>query len=514
MPFKAFPNQWDWDSIVEHMIINYRWMFVLFLLPISFLFDVWFYMRNRIIFALNSAPTSHAKKLRDIQKQIRKYHASGSQAGMCTARPGWQTVSPQNMNYKNKMFGIHLNLVDILEVDVERKVVRCEPLVTMGQLTHTLNALGWTIPVLPELDDLTVGGLVMGTGIETSSHKYGLFQHICRSYEIILADGSVETCDANSNPDLFYAIPWSYGTLGFLASVEIDIIPCKKYVELDYIPVKSQAEMIETFEAQIHQVEENDFVECLVFSQDTAVVMTGRMVDACDPNKLNRIGRWYKPWFFKHVINFLQAGPSKEYIPLRDYYHRHSRSIFWEIQDIIPFGNNIIFRILLGWLIPPKISLLKLTQGQTIKRLYETHHTIQDMLVPIADLKNALDVFHKEVEIYPIWLCPFKLPPNPGMLDVGSMSTDMYIDIGVYGVPTVPTYETVATTRRLEEYVRSVRGFQMLYADTYMSRDEFRGMFKHELYDRMRCKYVDSADRKVTAFPDVYEKVNKKARSG
>lgn len=27
-----------------------------------------------------------------------------------------------------------------------------------------------------ELDDLTVGGLVMGTGIETSSHNYGLFQ--------------------------------------------------------------------------------------------------------------------------------------------------------------------------------------------------------------------------------------------------------------------------------------------------------------------------------------------------
>ena len=56
------------------------------------------------------------------------------------------------------------------------RTVKCEPLVTMGQLSRTLNKLGWTIPILPELDDLTVGGLVMGTGIETSSHKYGLFQ--------------------------------------------------------------------------------------------------------------------------------------------------------------------------------------------------------------------------------------------------------------------------------------------------------------------------------------------------
>ena len=46
----------------------------------------------------------------------------------------------------------------------------------LDRLSRTLNHIGWTIPILPELDDLTIGGLVMGTGIETSSHKYGLFQ--------------------------------------------------------------------------------------------------------------------------------------------------------------------------------------------------------------------------------------------------------------------------------------------------------------------------------------------------
>lgn len=34
----------------------------------------------------------------------------------------------------------------------------------------------------------------MGTGIETSSHKYGLFQHICTAYELVLADGSFVRC--------------------------------------------------------------------------------------------------------------------------------------------------------------------------------------------------------------------------------------------------------------------------------------------------------------------------------
>lgn len=34
----------------------------------------------------------------------------------------------------------------------------------------------------------------MGTGIEASSHIYGLFQHICVAYELVLADGSLVRC--------------------------------------------------------------------------------------------------------------------------------------------------------------------------------------------------------------------------------------------------------------------------------------------------------------------------------
>ena len=34
------------------------------------------------------------------------------------------------------------------------------------------------------------------------------------------------------NSDLFYAIPWSYGTLGFLTAVDIMIVPFKVRVNL------------------------------------------------------------------------------------------------------------------------------------------------------------------------------------------------------------------------------------------------------------------------------------------
>jgi len=498
-----------WDSFVEHVMIHYRWVFVIPLLLASCVYDLWFYIRNKYVFARNSAPAKHGEKVADIQKQVLHYHATGGGVGMCTARPGWQTISPQNMAYKAKMHGIRVNLVDILHLDVERKVVRVEPLVTMGQLSTHLDRLGWTIPVMPELDDLTVGGLVMGTGIETSSHIFGLFQHTCRSYELVLADGSLVTCSAENDPDLFYSVPWSYGTLGFLVSVEIAIRPSKRFVKLDYIPVDSLEDMVETFEREVERSDSNDFVECLMFDRENAVVMTGNLVDSCEPGRLNEIGRWYKPWFFKHVEKFLSLGGSTEFVPLRQYYHRHSRSIFWEIQDIIPFGNNVVFRWVFGWLIPPKVSLLKLTQGKTIKKLYETHHMIQDMLVPIADLKSSIDVFHNEVEIYPIWLCPFSLPSNPGMLKTVSGKQEMFVDVGVYGVPKNTEYETVKSTKNVEDFVRKVSGFQMMYADSYMTREEFREMFDHSLYDRMRERLGCDGN-----FPEIYDKVNKKARTG
>ena len=66
---------------------------------------------------------------------------------------------------------VEINLSNIISLDTERRIVRVEPMVSIGILNDYLIKLGWTVPVVPELDDLTIGGLVMGGGIETTSHK-------------------------------------------------------------------------------------------------------------------------------------------------------------------------------------------------------------------------------------------------------------------------------------------------------------------------------------------------------
>jgi len=367
--------------------------------------------------------------------------------------------------------------------------------------------MGWTIPIVPELDDLTVGGMINGTGIETSSHKYGLFQHICVGYDIVTADGSLVHCSADENPDLFYAIPWSHGTIGFLVAAEIRIIPAKPYVKVTYLPGHSLHEFSEVFTKEVKNTN-NEFVEGIAFTLEKGVVMLGEFSDRPEFWKINSIGRWYKPWFFKHVESYLTKSVKQpEYIPLRHYYHRHTRSIFWELQDIIQFGNKWWFRWLVGWAVPPRISFLKATQTRAIKRLYERTHMLQDLLVPLTVLEQAQKVLDREVNLYPIWLCPYVLPNVPGLVHPKRDRDELYVDFGIYGTPKNPKYEPIETTRRLEAYVRKQHGFQMLYADTYMTREEFRAMFDHSLYDQMRAKY-----QAEEAFPEIYDKVSKAAR--
>ena len=298
--------------------------------------------------------------------------------------------------YKLSRRNIFIGMYDILSIDEEGQTVRVEPLASMGQISRSLIARGWILPVVPELDDLTVGGLIMGFGVETSSHKHGLFQYICVSFDLVTAEGTLLHCSATENTELFHLIPWSHGTLGFLVAAELKIIPAKKYVKVAYYPKTQLDDLIEAFDSASRNTEDNEYVEALTYSRHQGVVMIGNLADEPGADgPVNPIGRWYKPWFYKHVEDILNRGKDVvEYIPLRHYLHRHTRSYFWAMEEIITFGNNPLFRFLLGWALPPRIELLKYTETETTRRLREKHHVVQDMLMPMALLKKSLEYFH------------------------------------------------------------------------------------------------------------------------
>lgn len=82
------------------------------------------------------------------------------------------------------------------------------------------------------------------------------------------------------------------------------------------------------------------------------------------------------------------------------------------MEEIITFGNNPVFRLLLGWALPPRIELLKYTETETTRRLREKHHVVQDMLMPMALLKKSLEYFDDHFDLYPLWLSPMAVFDN------------------------------------------------------------------------------------------------------
>jgi delta24-sterol reductase len=165
---------------------------------------------------------------------------------------------------------------------------------------------------------------------------------------------------------------------------------------------------------------------------------------------------------------------------------------------------------------PPNISIMKRLQTEELRRLYELHHVVQDMLVPVSALDECMSVCDQHFDVYPIWICPMRIfEEDRGFLKPTSSGEQMFVDVGIYGVPGSGSGRPgqtgfVATTacREVEEFVRKVEGFQMLYADMYQDREEFRTMFDHSLLDEMRSRMPGT----TTAFPEVYDKVCKSAR--
>lgn len=482
----------------------------MFLLPASLAWDFFWLLRSH--YATFMRPVSkHSERVKYVQDQVKRWNQTGSTKPMVTGRPGMFTMSQKIGEFKADCHKIQIDLIDILHIDTKKQTVLVEPGANMGQITRALIPMGWTLAITPELDDLTVGGLLMGFGVESSSHKYGLFQDICSSYEVVLADGSLVTATATENVDLFRALPWSHGTLGFLTAAEIKIIPAKKFVELNYKPFHNKKEMLKYLNKVScgEGMAKPDFVEGLAFGDQEYVIMTANLSNGEKQDiPTNVLSRWYKPWFFLHVKSFLSIGEHTEYVPLRDYYHRHTRSIFWEMEFLVPFGNHPLFRFFLGWMLPPKIPMLKLTQTDTLERLFREQFMFQDMLVPMDDLDATLSFFNDDYDVYPLWMCPhlvFNTAPQQGMLHpskpVPVGESQMFIDIGAYGHPHKP-FNHLVDMPKAEKFVRDHNGYQALYAHTYMTYEEFREMFDHDLYDQMRKKY-----KAEKAFPEVYDKI-------
>lgn len=526
-------------SDAGNMSKDFSWQFrlaaalrtpVLVFIVVPMSFALWVYRTVRIWWRgskLEDSKDGHEQRVKKVLDAVTNWHNAGRKQRMRTARPNWAAMSTKLGSNKGDAHRIDTSFLNhILDVNEEAMTITCEPGVNMGDITNLLIPRGLALLIQVEMESLTIGGLSMGLGMETNSHNVGWFQETVKEFEIVTGESPprVRKVTKEDDPDLFYTLPHSVGTLGFLTSVTVQITRIKPYVRMHYIMTKSAKELCETM-TKLSEAEDKapQFLEATAYSQHTAVVQCGTMCDVTTDEErkmINPVNYWYKPFYFKHLQTLLEAGHETydEILPLKHYYHRFTRSIFWEIEDMIPFSNHPLYRFFWGWLGAPEVSLLKLFQGPVIRKNSVYAHVVQESCMPVRRIEEGLQKFSEWWDIYPLLLFPLRtydrgehsgflnprgknLCPNDGGKDWG-----IWVDLAAYGVPKQVrnggTFDAKKTCREFDHWTCSIGGFICYYTDIFSTRKEYRKMFDHTLWDKMR-KRLKCDD----AFPEPWDKV-------
>jgi delta24-sterol reductase len=491
-------------------------MFVV--VPLSFLLNTYRQVREfgRQSFCENNFE-GHEERCQVVVRQILEWNKQGHPKKLRTARPNWASMSTKRSSNKESCALISTShLRHILEIDKKNLTITCEPCVNMGQITQALIPKNLALKCHIEMESLTIGGISSGWGLETNSYQHGFFQESVCAYKLCLSSGEMLTVTKESNPDLFYALPWSHGSLGFLLSVTVELIRVKQYVKITYVPTYSEAELQSKLEDYTIKNPTHTFVEATIYTKQEAVIQLADFVDAPTPGRLNGINYFWKPFYYKHVETFLNKGEDWEVVPIKHFYHRFTRSIFWELESMIPFSNHPIYRLLWGWMGAPEVSLLKLFRGPAIRKSSIYAHVVQESIIPLKHLEEGIDKFDDWFGVYPLLVFPIRIygrGKHSGFLTpqseddlIPGKDYGMWVDLGAYGVPRAvkqrKPWDPKLKMRDFEHWTRQKGGFQATYTDLFCTRREFRQMFNHDLYDEQRAKY-----KCLDAFPEVYDKI-------
>lgn len=388
---------------------------------------------------------------------------------------------------------------DVLRVNTVEQWVEAEGMTTYADLVDATLAQGVLPCVVPQLKTITIGGAIAGVGIESSSFRYGLSHETVLEMEVLTGTGEVVTCTPdNEHADLFFGLPNSYGTLGYVLKLRVRTISAKPYVQLEH---RRHNDRVDFFDDLQSQCANADFLDGTVFAEDELYLTVGRFVEDA-------------PWTSDYTLESIYYRSIREntidYLSVADYIWRWDTDWFWCSKNLYaqqPWLRRLLGRKRLNSKTYTRVmrwnSRWQITRHLNRLRGLYPESVIQDVDIPVDRAPEFLDFFHEEIGIKPIWICPVKpyrddvkfplFPIRPGTL---------YINFGFWDVvrsrqKRPPGY----LNRILEHKVRELGGIKSLYSDSFFEPDEFRAIYSGPIYDELKARY--DPDRK---FGDLYQK--------
>ncbi len=441
----------------------------------------------------------HKIKIQIISDLMKRYFSSDKKTKLRFKHGGSNSTRPKD---KNQTYINISNLNNVVEVNVNEKYALVEPGVSMEDLVKVTSNYNLLPQVVMEFPKITCGGAINGASLESSSFKYGQLSDTCEEYEIILANGDIITASKEINQDLFYGISGSYGSLGVLSLIKINLVEYKKYVEVTYYPTYSFKETLELINAKI--LENNiDYLDAILYSKTAGVVVVAKRADIAT----NPISTYYKNidlWFYEKGKEVCDSKSLKqETLLIKDYLFRYDRGAFWMGEYAFPLlgiPNNKLTRFLFNYYAQTH-KLFEALQTLNVSQNY----FLQDIYFPINKTLDCLEYNENNLGVYPIWLCPVKPTKTPQMLSPHCIDDDMLIDVGIWGQTQKYLSNPIQINKDFESFAVIKDARKMLYAHAYYSEQEFWNIYDKSWYDNLRKKY--KADN---IFPDVWQKTHVK----
>ncbi len=174
--------------------------------------------------------------------------------------------------------------------DQETGVLHCQSGVLLADILEYFVPRGWFLKITPGTKLITVGGAIASDVHGKNHHIEGCFSECVEAFNLMMADGNIQTCSKTENRELFLATCGGMGLTGVILDTKIQLKKINsQFIDQTTIKTNNLKETFEMFEKYKDHTYSVAWIDCLAKGKELGkcLLMVG---DFRDDGKLD-----YKP---------------------------------------------------------------------------------------------------------------------------------------------------------------------------------------------------------------------------
>ena len=364
---------------------------------------------------------------------------------------------------------LDLNFLNkVINIDLENKTIHVEALITYENLLDYTLQYNLIPQIVPELKTLTVGGTISGVGLESSSFKYGLVPDMVYEFDILTGTGNILTINKDNNKELFYGLPNTYGTLGYVLSAKLKLIDSKPFVHIKNISFNNPNKFIEEIKKYDNDNPDNiNFLDGMLLNKNELFLMKGKMTEEKPPF----LNKYIRQIYYKTI-----SKQKEDYMTIKDYIWRYDSNSFY-LDGLIQ--NKYLRYFFVNLLSSYKLKKIKeLSIFNLFPKNNNTEPITNDLALKLKNFNNFLEWYDEKISVYPTWICPYICKNDYTFFKCDNkLELDFGIGFGVRKVKENNCNDNYYK-KLIDDKMYSMKSIKGLYSNTFLPEDKF-----WELYD-------------------------------